>query len=322
MNTKTKCPVCDYEAEILQYSGGPWNLSCPRCGEFEISDVSAHVLGTWSQQKKANLSGWIRENPGARIFETALRKLEHLRTPTVGEKAEKLLLAIARQHPKAGIPIPLFRAVIKKTVNIGSNVPSFTADVLPQVLSQAWAQDSQEGVFLIFTYLVQHKKFLQDADGGAFMITPDGWSYIHSLTHALTPSNLGFIAMWFDKSMDEAHVAIREAIKSAGYDSLRIDGTEHNNKIDDEIIAAIRRSKFVVADFTGHRGGVYFEAGFAGGLGIPVIWMCREDELEKVHFDTRQYNHIVWRSGDLPEMKISLQRRIEAAIGRGSSVNL
>ncbi len=37
--------------------------------------------------------------------------------------------------------------------------------------------------------------------------------------------------------------------------------------------------RFMIADFTGHRGGVYFEAGFAHGLGIPVIWTCREDQL-------------------------------------------
>ena len=55
------------------------------------------------------------------------------------------------------------------------------------------------------------------------------------------------------------------------------------NSIDDEIIAEIRRSWFVVADFTcgtvPHegkevaipRGGVYYEAGFAQGLNVPLI---------------------------------------------------
>jgi nucleoside 2-deoxyribosyltransferase len=103
-------------------------------------------------------------------------------------------------------------------------------------------------------------------------------------------SNVGFIAMWFDKSVDETHAAMEAAIRNTGHDPLRIDRKEHNNKIDDEIVAAIRRCKFVVADFTGHRGGVYFEAGFAMGLGLPVIWLCQKDELEKIHFDTRQYN--------------------------------
>ena len=47
--------------------------------------------------------------------------------------------------------------------------------------------------------------------------------------------------------------------------AVRIDRLEHNRKIDDEIIAEIRRSRYLVADFTGNRAGVYFEAGFALG---------------------------------------------------------
>lgn len=39
------------------------------------------------------------------------------------------------------------------------------------------------------------------------------------------------------------------------------------NRIDDEIIGRIRASRFIVADFTGHRPGVYFEAGMMLGLG-------------------------------------------------------
>ena len=68
----------------------------------------------------------------------------------------------------------------------------------------------------------------------------------------------------------------------------------------DEIIAEIRRSRFLVADFThgedGARGGVYYEAGFANGLGIKVIHTCREDAVRTLHFDTSHINHIVWRS--------------------------
>ena len=55
----------------------------------------------------------------------------------------------------------------------------------------------------------------------------------------------------------------------------------------------------MVADFTygddGERGGVYYEAGFAHGLNIPVFFTCQKGFLEKIHFDTRQYNHIEWR---------------------------
>lgn len=68
----------------------------------------------------------------------------------------------------------------------------------------------------------------------------------------------------------------------------------------------------MIADFTGNRNGVYFEAGFAMGLGIPVIWTCRKDHIDNVHFDTRQYNHIVWETPE--ELREKLTYRIEATI--------
>jgi hypothetical protein len=106
------------------------------------------------------------------------------------------------------------------------------------------------------------------------------------------------------------------AIQAAGYRPLRLDRHEHVNRIDDEIIGQIRKSRFIVADFTGHRGGVYFEAGFALGLNLPVIWTCRKDDVTQLHFDIRQFNCLEW---DEPGAKLAkaLQNRIECVIGQG-----
>ena len=126
--------------------------------------------------------------------------------------------------------------------------------------------------------------------------------------------------MWFDDSMDDVYAqGIKLAVERCGYSPLRIDRTEHINKIDDEIIRELRRSRFVVADFTsgegGARGSVYYEAGFARGLGIPVISTCRRDKLSDVQFDTRQYAHIIWDSPS--ELCDALEARIGAVIGEG-----
>lgn len=134
-----------------------------------------------------------------------------------------------------------------------------------------------------------------------------------------TESDTAFVAMWFDRQMSDAYDdAIAPAIETAGYRPVRIDQKEHNNKIDDEIIAAIRRARFVVADFScgpdGARGGVYYEAGFAAGLAKPVIYMVRQPDLDRVHFDTRQINHIIWN--DIDDLRSRLTNRIEATIGR------
>src|SRR5690606_37249108 len=78
----------------------------------------------------------------------------------------------------------------------------------------------------------------------------DGWSRIDELRKLKLDSNQAFVAMWFDSSTKEVYSSIAKAIEESGYNPLKIDLKEHTNNITDEIIAEIRRSKFLVADFT------------------------------------------------------------------------
>lgn len=76
----------------------------------------------------------------------------------------------------------------------------------------------------------------------------------------------------------------------------------------------------MVADFTTSQkccaqGGVYYEVGFAHGLGIPIIHTCRNDCLNDVHFDMNHINHLIWEKPE--ELWEKLQTRIEATVGRG-----
>lgn len=151
-------------------------------------------------------------------------------------------------------------------------------------------------------------------------LTVEGYTRLAELQKTDAASSEAFVAMWFDGSMDKAwRFGLKLGIRDSGYEPVRIDRKEHLNKIDDEVISAIRRSRFVVADFShgdqGVRGSVYYEAGFAHGLGIPVIFTCREDMLHEIHFDTRQYNHLLWSEPD--ELRGMLKNRIVATLGDG-----
>ena len=174
-------------------------------------------------------------------------------------------------------------------------------------------QESQEYMLRQLTDL-GYIKHAASRSGGSHMIPSytieaNGWLRLQELDVDSSTSQQAFVAMWFSDEMQSIYDnAIDPAIKEAGYNPLRIDLKEHNNKICDEIIAEVRRSRFVVADFSGNRGGVYYEAGFAHGLGIPVIWTIQAEHLKDVHFDTRQYNHIVYESE--VELKEKLFHRI------------
>lgn len=127
-------------------------------------------------------------------------------------------------------------------------------------------------------------------------------------------SKAGSYAALLSQAFEEA---IRPAIEEdAGFrKAMRVDKEEYLGDIVYEIIARIKESRFVVADATEHKNGVYFEAGYAMGMGLPVIWTCHEDDIGKAHFDTRQLNHIVWK--DIGELRKNLANRILATIGAG-----
>ena len=145
--------------------------------------------------------------------------------------------------------------------------------------------------------------------------------YVEEQLGVLGRSRQGFVAMWFDDSTDAAYeYGITPALDAVGYDALRIARKEFLGKVDDEIVAEICKSRFVVADFTtskksGARGSVYYEVGFAHGLDIPVIHTCRKDRMEAVHFDTNHFNYITWKKPK--DLREQLQHLIETVLGRG-----
>lgn len=154
------------------------------------------------------------------------------------------------------------------------------------------------------------------------VVTSQGYEQLHKPT--VLTSDEGFVAMWLDESMDAVYEqAIKPGIENAGYKAVRIDREQNVDKIDDAIMAKIRESRFVLADFThgddGIRGSVYFEAGFARGLGIEVISTCRADKIDALHFDTRQYYHIAWTDDEHDKLRQDIEDRIGARIGAGES---
>lgn len=264
------------------------------------------MLRELTERQRANISAWMRDRPGVILYQEDLPGLLKLPTPSVQERANRLLLDLERRSDFAG-----------RTIDI----PRSEQDAA-EFIGVCGAATLDELIYLAHTILAEGEGYLKITSStfGALSvsITSRGYSHLQELRATVHETRIGFCAMWFDVSTEVTWTqAIERAISSAGYEPKRMDRHEHNNRIDDEIIALLRRSKFLVADFTGQRGGVYFEAGFALGLGRQVIWTVREDELSTVHFDNRQYNFITWRPEDLSTFQFRLQNRIEATIGPG-----
>ena len=242
----------------------------------------------------------------------------------IHERAERLLRYLAHRSGIIGHYVNLYRDEVDDDAPRNSYgeliVQSFPTNPALQE-AMAWSESTTfEEVMYLVGYL-NEKGWIREqyARSFNFQVTVDGHGRIAEL-QTNPSSSQAFVAMWINNETEEAFTeGLRRGVEDAGYQALRIDKKEDVVKIDDEIISEIRRSRFLVADFTqgndGARGGVYFEAGFALGLGIPVIFACRADMVHKLHFDTRQYAHILW---DEPEdLRVAIRDRVRARLGQG-----
>jgi hypothetical protein len=302
MAEQRSCDICDNQAEYstTRDSSQSWSRvigRCPRCGEFEY-DVSV-VPKIRSPDEMVRLSGWVREQNAAgvvpvRITPEILPRVSNMRLPGLRERASRVLVKLARDRSDA-----LFsRAAVAQDLEL-----------------QGRSYSLNEGAVDLLIRILLDDNSLR-FDGGSCAVTPKGLLAAEALQAGASNFAQGFVAMWFDGDLRDAWInGFDPGIRAAGFRPFRIDNKDYVGGITDEIMAEIRRSRFVVADYTGQVNGVYFEAGFALGLGLTVIPTCRADEIPKLHFDIKHLNTLLWNTP--AELADALNKRIRAVIGAG-----
>lgn len=329
-----KCIFCDstisgnYEVN----SSDIYKCECPNCGTYSITYEALMDLPSSLEKKhketKHLISGYLREMTELGFTSDLITNerfnalFNNSKIPlTTIHKLDKLLLYIYRKTD-----------FIYKEVVIDLSVKQ---DAI------AYAKNSGEldNMIMALSELGYIKPVVaMDIGERVCVLTIEGLNRAEELKNKSFTSKQAFVAMWFDDSMmNTFYKYISKAVVETGYKPFIIPMKEHNDDICDNIIAEIRNSKFLIADFTGQRGGVYFEAGFAYGLGIPVIWTCHEDwfnktvykkvsakssgdemieveieEFRQTHFDINHYNFIVWKNEE--DLYEKLKNRILATI--------
>ena len=318
MSENKKCPICLTPCEWINNDVRPVSslikVECPQCGTFEVEgnfNQQFNPENPLVKEKIGLASGWIRENNYEILSLEIIKGLNDLPDLSPRQKAFKYLKNLSKEY-----------------ISIGSKW-CIDTEYPPdrRFLSFAWVNKWDEHDYVMQEILEKHEELLMklgDIDHPKtgnrvkeWSITPKGWEELEQSTNI--DSKIGFIAMSFEKTLKEVNSAIEKGIEKAGYEPVIMNKVEHNNRIDDEIIAQIKKSRFVVADLAFQNQGAYFEAGFALGLGLPVIWSCEKSEVDdkKVHFDTRQFNTLHWEKNKLKIFTKALVNRIEATIGRG-----
>lgn len=276
-----KCPICDRACKTKRIVFSPLfvHYDCANCGDFGMNEMTAQCMRSElirvEAAAPAHLSAITRERTIRRLqpYFLLLKGIQNVQTThapgTTPVYVEELL---ANQWPRS-IPERLDRILAnfaELSTKAGGVVPV-------QEYAVAFAIDWDEAGFQIRAL---HEQGLITASlfgtGGSVVVTAEGWARIDELTRKKTkPENPVFVAMWFGDPKQKGSVeemmqvfsdGIEAGVTAAGYRTTRVDLEEHNDYIMDRVIGAIRVAPFLIADYTQHRNGVYFEAGFAKGI--------------------------------------------------------
>lgn len=148
----------------------------------------------------------------------------------------------------------------------------------------------------------------------------DGWEQYEAERRGQIDSKYGFMAMQFGDNELDSFVAdvVKPAVRDGfGYDLLDMRDISAAGVIDNIMSVQIRSAMFVMADLTHDNNGAYWEAGYAEGLGKPVVYICKKDKFDKMktHFDTNHRTTITWSKDDPEKFSRELIATLRRSLG-------
>ena len=287
------CPVC--RKPLLAESPHPGGrdatqFSCPRCGRFLLT---GSLLAT--------LPHTLLSVPDAAAkLSHALRRAQEVNAEVLFSTAtiEEVL-----QRP---LPRPQEQAdLLVRWLALNLSGPGELVDISSETHAGIVGAKSDSGFALVLDHLFAvglltgHQLKTIGAQGNAkATLSFRGWAYYEGLAKGSVAYRKAFMAMKFgDPSLEKILSDVfKPAARKAGFDLFKLDDVPKAGLIDDRLRVEIQSSDFLVADLTHDNLGAYWEAGYAEGLGKPVIYTCERSKFEatKTHFDTNHHLTIVW----------------------------
>lgn len=119
-----------------------------------------------------------------------------------------------------------------------------------------------------------------------------------------------------DARLDKVFNTFKTAVADTGFELRRIIDDPPAGLIDDRLRVEIRKSCFMICELTTSNPGAYWEAGFAEGLGRPVIYSCEKSffDAKQTHFDTNHCHTVLWVPDDLADAATRMKATIRATL--------
>ena len=288
---QVKCDICGYFFVMRDFNGFLTPNYNPQNKYFIPNAPTERVI-------RATLSHWIRcrQPPVSETLpeteeipivnhELLLRCLKkEFMLPTPSEQVTKALRYIGDEIRHTGRKIEMLP--LSFTAVIGAYDWESAMDTIEN-MEQSGLVNAKES-----RIIGQLRNF------DSIKLTLQGWDRYEEEKKGHIASNYGFIALQFNDKDLESFIAdhIKPCIKGMGYKLVDLRDRARAGVIDNVMRQEIRNAKFILADLTHDNSGAYWEAGYAEGLGKPVIYLCEKEKFnaDPTHFDTNHCTTILW----------------------------
>jgi hypothetical protein len=302
-----KCPICSSDVKESGQGGSAdfHDYKCPVCGPFTITRTALHNLRSerLTEKKSAILSHAIRrmqkQNSWPEIDSKILDIImENNYLPSPAEQADNLILWLGNNIDAPGIEISIDPDLHKAIIGAVNN----------------------NNFHFVVSSLIEEGLVLSQRDTAKRPVTLSfkGWERYDRIKKGALDSRKAFMAMPFGNDLIDKVYSdyFKRAVEQTGFNLFRIDEKPKAGSIDDRLRVEIRTSRFIIAELTEGNHGAYWEAGFAEGLGKPVIYSCEKSYFEKKgsHFDTNHLHTVLWESNDLDDAAERLKITIRATL--------
>ncbi|HPO16005.1 MAG TPA: hypothetical protein PLI09_21390 [Candidatus Hydrogenedentes bacterium] len=285
----TECPICNFQVTEREenYGGRTCNFyNCPNCGRYLIGIylILNRALIPTNKNARAILSAsiWQRQEQSEEppiVSKTHLDAAEKGALPDPSEQLDRLILFLGKYQESSGKYIELSYGCLR--AKIGG---VHSADELYIVQSAVSSKLIESRTHKSQCHLVR--------------LTLEGWTRFRELQCGAITSRTAFMAMPFGNTEVTQIVedVFRHAVEETGFRLKRLDDETPAGHIDDRMRVEILMCRFLIADLTCENRGAYWEAGYAEGLGKPVIYTCNKHYFEShgTHFDTNHRQTIKW----------------------------
>ena len=231
---------------------------------------------------------------------------EHLPSPK--EQANNLILWIGDHQPSGASPVTTRELALDAW--IGAMLPQVAGNASGLRWLIAAIEPNQTSPNLLMHRFAKGEVVLQ--------LTLAGWDRYTELKRVQNESRIAFMAMKFGDAElnDVVDRCFRLAVQRTGFELRVLTDNQRAGLIDDQIRAALLSARFVVADLTHGSFRAYWEAGFADGRGLPVIYTCGRAEWSnaKTHFDTNHMTTVIWDVANLDVSEDEMAAIIRATL--------